>query len=161
MYPMIQVGRFFGYGNNGGLASEPSFKYRFAGSNLGVSSRKLPLLKLFVSVVLIHLWFTTPNSRFGVYALTEVGCFSSLPSSFGDGSTYEFQSSAHCASECSGSQYMALYNHDECFCGDDDPSGSSSTSSSCNAYCYGYGSEMCGGENAYLVYCLLYTSRCV
>ncbi|AJT91548.1 Slg1p [Saccharomyces cerevisiae YJM1248] len=83
-----------------------------------------------------------------------VNCFSSLPSDFSKADSYNWQSSSHCNSECSakGASYFALYNHSECYCGDTNPSGSESTSSSCNTYCFGYSSEMCGGEDAYSVY---------
>ena len=120
--------------------------------------------------------------------LSQVGCYGSLPTSFSEGDTYAWQSSSHCSDIClgKGAAYMALFNHNECYCGDSSPQGSAVSGDSCDAYCFGYSQEMCGGTDAYLVYslgddvgsasgsssvggstttlsqgCLLYTSRCV
>ncbi|SCU90284.1 LAMI_0E01398g1_1 [Lachancea mirantina] len=100
--------------------------------------------------VLIFSWL----AALCVADYTYINCYQSLPSSFSVGDVYDFQSSSHCYSVCSekNSNYFALTNHSTCYCGSSNPSGTESTSSSCNAYCLGYGSEMCGGENAFSVY---------
>lgn len=104
--------------------------------------------------VLVLVWIFAG----GVSAIeySEVGCFGSLPSSYSLNDTYQYQSSLYCSQMCDGlgSSYMALFNSDECYCGDVDPSGTESTSDSCDASCYGYPEENCGGTDAYLVYML-------
>lgn len=85
---------------------------------------------------------------------TYINCFSSLPSSFSLKDSYAYQTSSYCSEQCSGYSYFALFNHSDCYCGNDDPTSTESTTDTCNAYCYGYGSEMCGGEDAYSVYSL-------
>ena len=82
--------------------------------------------------------------------MSQVGCYSSLPSSYSDKSTYQYQSSSHCSDECSGYSYFALQGGNTCICGNDAPSGSKS--SDCNTPCFGYGEEMCGGSNAYMIF---------
>ncbi|KAG7811110.1 hypothetical protein KL921_002738 [Ogataea angusta] len=84
-------------------------------------------------------------------ALSSIGCFSDIPSSYVSKGTYTWQSSSHCSSECSSYKYIALTNGNECYCGDDKPS-SSDSSDSCDTSCDGYPSEKCGGSNAYTVY---------
>lgn len=86
-----------------------------------------------------------------VDASTYIDCYAALPGGFNSVGTNEYQSSATCASSCEGYNYFALYNHNQCFCGNS-MSKNLETSSSCNAYCFGYKYEMCGGENAYSVY---------
>ncbi|CCH41154.1 Receptor-type tyrosine-protein phosphatase alpha [Wickerhamomyces ciferrii] len=88
-----------------------------------------------------------PISTFGA---SEIGCYSSLPSSFSDQSTFNFQSSSHCSDQCSNYAYFALTKGNTCICGNSKPSGS--TSNDCNSKCFGYGQEMCGGDDAYSVY---------
>ncbi|KAG7884845.1 hypothetical protein KL938_001102 [Ogataea parapolymorpha] len=84
-------------------------------------------------------------------ALSSIGCFSDIPSSYVSKGTYTWQSSSHCSSECSAYKYIALTNGNECYCGDEEPS-SSDSSNSCDTSCVGYPSEKCGGSDAYTVY---------
>lgn len=85
-----------------------------------------------------------------ILAESKIGCYSSLPSSYTDKSTYEYQSSAHCSSQCSDYSYFALEGGNTCICGNTAPSGSQS--SSCDTPCYGYGEETCGGDGVYDFY---------
>ena len=75
---------------------------------------------------------------------TYMNCYVSLPSDFSSDNTYAYQTSSYCYSRCQqkGAAYFALFNHNQCFCGNTSPS--SQTSSSCNTYCFGYAQEMCG-----------------
>lgn len=85
-------------------------------------------------------------------AESKLGCYSSLPSSYTDKSTYEYQSSAHCSSQCSDYSYFALEGGNTCICGNTAPSGSQS--SDCDTPCYGYGEETCGGDGVYDFYAI-------
>lgn len=95
-----------------------------------------------------------------VKGYTLINCFGSLPSSFTLDDTYEFQTSGYCYGQCNakGYSYFALSQHDQCYCGSDNPASSESTSSSCTAYCFGYSAEMCGGTSAFSVYSVADTS---
>lgn len=83
-----------------------------------------------------------------------INCFASLPSSFVLDNTYDFQTSSYCYNQCISRnyKYLALFNHSQCFCGNDDPTSSQPLSNSCDAYCLGYSQEICGGANSYSVY---------
>lgn len=102
-------------------------------------------LKILSIILLLHL-----NQIYGYKLLN---CYSSLPSSFYEDNTNEYQSSSLCYTTCSGKgySYFALFDHNACFCGNSSPAGLQ-VSSSCDTYCYGYGKEMCGGTSAYSVY---------
>jgi len=85
-----------------------------------------------------------------ILAQSKIGCYSDLPSSYTDKSTYQYQTSSHCSQQCSGYSYFALKGGNTCICGNDAPSGS--TTDTCNTPCYGYGTEDCGGSDSYLFY---------
>ncbi|KAH3682302.1 hypothetical protein WICPIJ_006717 [Wickerhamomyces pijperi] len=98
-----------------------------------------------------NLLITTPlllSSLTKAYSL--LGCYSSLPSSFGSVMEYTWQSSSYCYSQCSGYSYFALSEGNGCYCGNDAPSGD--TTSGCTTACFGYNKEMCGGSGVYDVY---------
>lgn len=79
-----------------------------------------------------------------------LGCFDALPGSFQALGEYSWQSSKYCASQCSGYDYFALYNGNQCFCGSSAPSGGAD--GSCDISCVGYPSETCGGSGSYNVF---------
>ena len=64
---------------------------------------------------------------------------------------YTWQSSGYCGGQCSASDYFAITNGNECFCGSELPT-DSTDSSQCSINCPGFPSETCGGTNAYQVF---------
>lgn len=85
-----------------------------------------------------------------VAAIELVGCYSKVDDSDSQG-TDQYQTSSLCAGHCPNSPYVALKNGNECYCLSKKPSGSGD-SSSCNTGCFGFGSQMCGGDDAFSVY---------
>lgn len=85
---------------------------------------------------------------------TQVGCFSSIPSGFVDKGYYKWQSYSYCQSECTSAGYpvFALYNAGYCYCGSEIPSSDETDSSDCSSACLGFGSDTCGGSDAYQVF---------
>ncbi|KAG7195603.1 uncharacterized protein KQ657_003370 [Scheffersomyces spartinae] len=81
-----------------------------------------------------------------------LGCYSKVSIASTPGS-YMYQAESYCQEKCSDSQYFAISNGNFCVCLSSAPSSSDETSdSSCNVPCAGYGSQTCGGKNAYTVY---------
>jgi cell wall integrity and stress response component len=78
-----------------------------------------------------------------------IGCYSSLPSGFFLKETYTWQSSQYCANLCSGYNYFALTNGNQCYCGSSYPSDSGASDSSCSVACVGFPQESCGGNGFY------------
>ena len=85
-----------------------------------------------------------------------MNCYDGLPAGYTKENTYEYQTSSYCYNACAkqGAKYFALFDHNTCFCGDSSPESDSSISISnkCNTYCFGFGSEMCGGTSSYSVF---------
>lgn len=78
-----------------------------------------------------------------------IGCWSSI-STLGNGVVDQYQAPSLCAKSCPNSPYLGLYKGSTCYCLDGLPSGSQG--GSCNIPCFGFGTETCGGSNAYNVY---------
>lgn len=86
-------------------------------------------------------------------ALTNKGCYSSLPSFSSQGS-YTYQSYSYCQKQClaQNSPVMGITKGSDCWCGSQLPAASSKVSdSSCSSPCTGYGSQNCGGSSAFTV----------
>ncbi|CCD25183.1 Slg1p NDAI_0E03660 [Naumovozyma dairenensis CBS 421] len=109
--------------------------------------------KLTISLLTLFYGIKDINTQDTTTGYTYLNCYGSIPSGFTLYDSYAYQSSSHCYTNClaNGSQYFALTNHADCYCGNQAPS-SSDVSSSCNTNCNGYGQEMCGGEDAFSVY---------
>lgn len=99
----------------------------------------------------ISLLFISLLSLERISAATHLGCYSSIPSSYTDSTSYEYQSTSYCANLCSGYTYYALTQGNTCICGNDAPD-SADTADTCTTACFGYGQETCGGSSAYDVY---------
>lgn len=76
-------------------------------------------------------------------------CLSAIPSAWGTGSSYVYQSSGHCSTQCLSYKYMALYNGNVCICGNTAPD--TSKTGTCDTTCTGYGQETCGGSDSFQV----------
>lgn len=104
-------------------------------------------------MISLHFVAALLVSLLAVLAANEaVGCYSSVDTSVSQGyGQYETQSL--CASNCGASYpYVAIKNGGYCFCLSSLPSSSQVLSSQCSVPCNGFGSVMCGGENAYTVF---------
>ena len=69
---------------------------------------------------------------------------------------YIYQSPSYCQKQCAGSEFYALFNGGDCYCGDDISQLLSlspvSGAESCNVKCFGWPGDTCGGSNAMNVY---------
>ncbi|CAK37955.1 hypothetical protein CBS115989_6627 [Aspergillus niger] len=86
-------------------------------------------------------------------AYTIVGCYSS-PGQLTSAGTFQFQSEGYCQQICTkqNKPIFALYNGDECYCGDALPPSTAKVSSTqCETPCSGFPSDPCGGTNAWLI----------
>lgn len=82
------------------------------------------------------------------------GCYalSDLESVLTSKGTYQYQTNSYCEQQC-GSAVAATLNGSGCYCGDSLPSNIASVSSDkCDTTCYGYGTEICGGDGYLSVY---------
>ncbi|EGW31638.1 uncharacterized protein SPAPADRAFT_62249 [Spathaspora passalidarum NRRL Y-27907] len=77
-----------------------------------------------------------------------IGCFGSASGQ--NKGSYEYQTSSYCSKQCSNSQYIAVKGQ-QCICLDSLPSNKVSNSQ-CSTPCPGYGTQNCGGNNAYSVF---------
>ena len=69
---------------------------------------------------------------------------------------YIYQSPSYCQKQCAGSEFYALFNGGDCYCGDDISQLLSlspvSGAESCDVKCFGWPGDTCGGSNAMNVY---------
>ncbi|WPG97698.1 Hypothetical protein R9X50_00047900 [Acrodontium crateriforme] len=86
--------------------------------------------------------------------LQYVGCFSN-PGDLTDVNSYAYQTKSYCQPICvkQNKAVMGLSKGSDCWCGDDVPDSSTKVDdSNCNVGCFGFGSDMCGGDGFYSVY---------
>ncbi|KKY26893.1 putative wsc domain containing protein [Phaeomoniella chlamydospora] len=93
----------------------------------------------------------------GLKAAEYQGCYSSsYPLSTNSSLTYEYQSSGWCQEQCGTYNQKAVFGltkGNECWCGDKLPANSTKVSNDqCDTGCYGYGTQMCGGDDVWTVY---------
>lgn len=107
------------------------------------AARTLTLLSILAAMAHAAAPAGEPAAQLLKRATSYEGCYSSSTPLDSVG-TYEYQSSGHCAGQCSGSAVYAMTEGDACWCGDQLPALSDKvTKSDCDTSCTGYPSDIC------------------
>lgn len=112
------------------------------------------LLSLCLLYISLYFKFTFSSDSFNYYGCINKDSISGLSSQ----GQYIYQSVDYCQNLCPNSNVVALYNGNECFCGELPNNGKDLNSltklsqDQCNVACAGWPYQTCGGSNAWDVY---------